>query len=56
MKIKVTLDGGAGELDSKTFEVADSDPDQGETINIAASEIIEGWTLSAGDTITIREV
>lgn len=56
MKIKVTLDGGAGELDSTTFEVADDHPDQQEAVNLEASKVIEGWTLSAGDTITIREV
>lgn len=56
MKIKVTLDGGAGELDSTIFEVADDHPDQQEAINLGASDIIEGWLLSVGDTITIREV
>lgn len=56
MKIKVTLDGGAGELDSKTFEVAEDHEDQDEAINLGAADIIEEWTLSVGDTITIREI
>lgn len=56
MKIKVTLYGGAGELDSDTFEVANNPPDHNEAINLGASQIIEKWLLSAGDTITIREV
>lgn len=56
MIIKVTLDGGAGELDSETFEVPAHHPDADEAVNLGASAIIENWVLSAGDTITIREV
>lgn len=56
MKIKVVLDNGGGELASEAFEVADDHDDQAEAINEGASKIVEGWILSAGDTITIREV
>lgn len=56
MKIKVTLDNGGGELDSEIFDIADDHDDQAEAINLAAAEVIEGWTLSVGDTITIREI
>jgi hypothetical protein len=54
MKIKVTLDGGAGELDSKVLEnpKAKNADDMSDQI----IDVIGGWTLSAGDTITIREV
>jgi hypothetical protein len=53
MKIKITLDGGAGELDSKVLEnpkAVDAD-DMSEQI----IDAIGAWTLSVGDTITIRE-
>lgn len=56
MKFKVTLSNTGGEIDSETFEVAADHPDQDEAVNIAASEIIYGWVLSSGDTITISEV
>lgn len=53
MRVKITLDGGAGELDSKIIEnpkAKDAD-DMSEQI----IEVISDWTLSVGDTITIRE-
>lgn len=56
MKFKVTLDNGGGELASEIFEVAEDHSDTSEAVSIGAQEIIDAWTLSAGDTITIREV
>jgi hypothetical protein len=56
LQIKVALTNNAGEIASETFDVpADSD-DPDEIVNCCASDIIEGWILTAGDTITIRKV
>lgn len=53
MKLKITLDGGAGELDSATIETKDDDSD---ATSEAIKDAIDDWTLSPGDTITIREL
>lgn len=55
MKFTIALNNSGGELDSKTIEIADSHSDIDEAVNLAASEVVEGWILSIGDTITIRE-
>lgn len=52
MKIKIALDNGGGELSAETVEVADSQ----EMIDAVCQDVIRTWTLSAGDTITIKEV
>ena len=54
MKIKVTLDNGGGELASEIIENprATASDDMSSQI----MDVIEGWTLSVGDTITIKEV
>ena len=49
MKIKVTLNGTGGELDSRTV-------DSEEAINGAIGDMIEDCPLSPGDSITIEEV
>lgn len=54
MKIKVTLDGGAGELDSKVIDMPEAT--EADDCSDQIIEVIESWVLSAGDTITIREV
>lgn len=54
MDIKIALDNGGGELDSQVVEVrhgADED-----AIARAIQDVISAWTLSVGDTITIREI
>lgn len=53
MRIKITLDGGAGELDSAIIE----NPKATETDDMSDQimDAIGAWTLSVGDTITIRE-
>lgn len=56
MKIKVALDNGAGELDSKTFEIKEGCSDEQEAVSSKVKEVLEGWTLTPGDTITIREI
>lgn len=54
MKIKIALDNGAGELDSTILE----HPEAHETDDLSdqIQDVISDWTLSVGDTITIREV
>lgn len=54
MKIKITLDGGAGELDSQIIENAEAT--EADDMSSQIMDVIEGWTLSVGDTITISEV
>ncbi len=54
MKIRVTLDGGAGELDSK--EIENPKAVNADDMSDQIIDVISAWTLSAGDTITIREV
>lgn len=56
MKIKVTLSNSGGELDADEFDVPAEHPDPAECVNLCAGDIIGKWILSAGDTITIREV
>lgn len=56
MKIAVTLDNGSGTIAADSFDVPEDHDDPAELVNEQASKIIEGWILSAGDTITIREV
>lgn len=55
MKIKVTLDGGAGELDHAILE-ASGDDFAADDFSEQIIDAIRTWTLSVGDTITIREV
>ncbi len=50
MKIIITLNGTAGELDRKDLYVDDTDD-----ASVAIHDAIEDWILSPGDTITIRE-
>jgi hypothetical protein len=50
MKVAVILENTGGELDRQEFEVAEGDAD---AVNDKASAIVEGWILSAGDTIRI---
>jgi hypothetical protein len=56
MKIAIILTGTGGELDRSELDIPENHPDLDEAVNLAASEVIEGWTLSVGDTITIREI
>lgn len=56
MKILVTLNGSGGELDRTEIEVPTDHDDFDEAVDLAVQEIIEGWHLSVGDTITIAEV
>lgn len=54
MKIKVTLENGGGELASEVIEnPRATEPDD---LSDAISDLINTWTLSVGDTITIREI
>lgn len=55
-RFKVTLANTGGELTSKTFEFEGSSIDLGDFVDDTASALIEGWTLSLGDTITIGEI
>lgn len=54
MKIKVALDNGGGELDSKIIDMPEAT--EADDCSDQIIEVIGSWTLSAGDTITIREV
>lgn len=56
MKIKVSLDNGCGELDSKTFGITEGGSDDEGAISDRVKKILADWILSEGDTITIREV
>jgi hypothetical protein len=56
MKIAIILTGSGGELDRSEIDIPDDHHDMDEAVNLAASEVIEGWTLSVGDTITIASV
>lgn len=53
MKIKVTLDGGAGELASAIVESPDATT--ADDLSDQIIDVISEWTLSAGDTIKIEE-
>lgn len=48
-KIKVVLSGAGGVLDRQVIDV----PNDADAIDDAVSNVIEGWTLSVGDTIRI---
>lgn len=52
--IIVILEGMGGPLDRQEVQYKPG-RDPGEALSIAAQEAIETWTLSAGDTIKIRE-
>jgi hypothetical protein len=54
MKITVTLEASGGEIARETVEF-EAGEDESEAISIAAQGVIEGWTLSIGDTIKIEE-
>lgn len=54
-RIAVVLDGLGGELDREEFNVAEGRGEE-DAISRRSKEIIGGWTLSVGDTITIREI
>ncbi len=55
--VKITLDGGAGELDSAILCVDLEDPLAGELIQAGLQQFVEGiGSFDVGDTITIREV
>lgn len=54
MQIKITLSGSGGELDSQIVDVPAANDEA--VINRLAHDVIDGWTLSAGDTITIETV
>jgi len=58
MKIKITLDNGGGELDSSIIDVEgeDGSPTHANAASEAIKGVMENWTLSPGDTITIREL
>jgi hypothetical protein len=56
VKIQVSLNNSAGEVASDSFDVPADCHDPDEIVNLCATDIIQGWILSAGDTITIRQV
>lgn len=57
MRIRVALTDGAGvERENDEFDVPANADDPDEIVNLCASDIIQSWILSAGDTITIIEV
>jgi hypothetical protein len=52
MKIVMILENSAQcELDRQVIDVPDGD----DLVDVAAQSVIEGWTLSVGDTIRIVE-
>lgn len=56
MRITVILSSHGGELERASVEVRDDDADTDERANLAIQNVIDGWVLSPGDTITIEEV
>lgn len=54
MKLKITLSGTGGDLDETTIDVPE--PKRGCPESRMIKDVIETWTLSAGDTISIVEV
>lgn len=54
MKIRITLDNGAGELDGMNIDIHPDD-DMAEVHHIIVSSL-DTWVLAPGDTIRIREV
>lgn len=55
-RVIVILEGQGGPLERKEVEYDDTGDDPGEELSTAVQETIETWTLSAGDTIKIREL
>jgi hypothetical protein len=53
VKIKVTLTGAGGELDSQIIE--NRNAVEADDMSEDIIDLIGSWTLSVGDTITIRE-
>jgi hypothetical protein len=56
MQIKITLTGTGGELAAETVTVPQGLDDQDAAINSLVHDVIEGWLLSAGDSISIATV
>ncbi len=54
-RLIIILDNGGGPLDRAEVSYNENDADPGERLDEAVKRVIEGWTLSAGDTIKIRE-
>jgi hypothetical protein len=54
MKLKITLSGSGGELDSQIVTVPEGAAD--EAASNMLKDIINEWRLDAGDTIKIEEV
>lgn len=52
MKLKVSLNNSGGELDSETIE--NRDATDADDMSDQIQDVIGNWTLSEGDTITIR--
>lgn len=56
MKIKITLIGTGGELNSHTMRIHEADANADAAISYAVSKLVlHTWTLAAGDTIKITE-
>ena len=55
MKVKITMSGSGGELDSKTVENI-SDHNADELISEAVEELVGSVIWSVGDTLTITEI
>lgn len=53
MNITVILDGGAGELDRKSFHIGNNADD--EKVSDAIKDAMSMWTLSPGDTIRVLD-
>jgi hypothetical protein len=56
MQIKITLSGSGGELASETVTVPAGLDDPDAAVNSLVHDTIEGWLLSAGDSIKIETV
>jgi hypothetical protein len=59
MKLKITLNGLAGRVDSQVIEIDDldiADGDEEVEISDHIHEAIECWVLAPGDSIIIAEV
>jgi hypothetical protein len=58
MKLKITLNGLAGKVDSQVIEIDDLDTGYNEEVEISdhIHEAIECWVLAPGDSIIIAEV
>lgn len=56
LKLVVILNSGGAERDRKTTTVKPLNDDLDEGANLAIHDIIDGWRLYAGDSITIETV